>query len=72
MRSFLQRFSGAAEVANTRFAPPQERLEKRLREGFAAIEHYPRQLHEMEQDEHLDMKHKEYLRQQSELQPPPA
>jgi len=45
---------------------------KRLREWFAAIERYPRQLHEMEQGEYLDMKRKEYLRQQSELQPPPA
>ncbi len=53
-------------------APPQERLEKRLREWFAAIERYPRQLHEMEQGEYLDMKRKEYLRQQSELQAPAA
>ena len=53
-------------------APPQERLEKRLREWFAAIERYPRQLHEMEQGEYLDMKRKEYLRQQSEFQPSPA
>ena len=43
-------------------APPQARLEKRLREWFAAIERYPRQLHELEQSEYLDMKHKEYLR----------
>jgi hypothetical protein len=53
-------------------APPQERIEKRLREWFAAIEHYPRQLHEMEQGEYLDMKRKEYSRQKSELQPPPG
>jgi len=53
-------------------APPKERLEKRLRAWFAANERYPRQLHEMEQGEYLDMKRKEYLRQQSELQPPPA
>jgi hypothetical protein len=46
-------------------APPQERLEKRLREWFAAIERYPRQLHEMEQGEYLDMKRREYLRQQA-------
>jgi len=52
--------------------PPQERFQQRLREWFAAIERYPRQLHEMEQDEYLDMKRKEYLRQQSELRPPPA
>jgi len=48
-------------------APPQERLEKRLREWFAASERYPRQLHEMEQGEYLGMKRKEYLRQQTEL-----
>ncbi len=53
-------------------APPQERLEKRLREWFAAIERYPRQLHEMEQGEYLDMKRKEYLRQQTDVRPPPA
>jgi hypothetical protein len=53
-------------------APPQARLEKRLRGWFAATERYPRQLHEMEQGEYLDMKHKEFLRQQSELVPPPA
>jgi hypothetical protein len=46
-------------------APPQARLEKRLRDWFAAAERYPRQLHEMEQGEYLDMKRKEYLRQQS-------
>jgi len=32
----------------------------------------PRQLHEMERGEYRDRKHKEVLRQQSELQPPPA
>jgi len=53
-------------------APQQERFEQRLRAWFAAIERYPRQLHEMERGEYLVMKRKEYLRQQSELQPPPA
>ena len=47
-------------------APPQARLEKRLRDWFAAVERYPRQLHEMEQDEYLAMKRKEYLRQQAD------
>jgi hypothetical protein len=68
MRYYLaiEAFLGAVSAA------PQERLEKRLHEWFAAIERYPRQLHEMEQGEYLDMKRKEYLRQQSEPQPPPA
>jgi hypothetical protein len=72
VRRVLPRFGGAAEVTKTRFAAPHERLEKRLRESFAAIEHYLRQLHEIEQDQYLDMKHEEYLRQQPELQPPPT
>ena len=68
MRYYLaiDAFLGAAS------APPQARLEQRLRGWFAATERYPRQLHEMEQDEYLDMKHKEVLRQQSERQAPPA
>jgi hypothetical protein len=47
-------------------APPQARLEKSLHDWFAAIERYPRQLHDLEQSEYLDMKRKEYLRQQVE------
>ncbi len=43
-------------------APPQARLEKSLRDWFAAIERHPRQLHELEQGEYLDMKRKEYAR----------
>ena len=47
--------------------PPQAQLEKRLRDWFAAIERYPLQLHEMDQGAYLDMKRKEYRRQQAEL-----
>lgn len=46
--------------------PPQEQFEKRLRDWFAATERYPRQLHELEQGQYLDMKRKEYRRQQAE------
>ena len=45
---------------------PQARLEKRLHDWFAATERYPRQLHELGQSQYLDMKRKEYLRQQGE------
>lgn len=44
--------------------PPQQQLEKRLRDWFASTERYPLQLHELEQSEYLDMKRKEYKRQQ--------
>jgi hypothetical protein len=68
MRYYLaiEAFLGALSAA------PQERLDRRLHAWFAAIERYPRQLHEMEQGEYLEMKHKEYLRQQSEPRAPPA
>jgi hypothetical protein len=48
-------------------APPQVRLEKSLRSWFTAIEAYPRQLHELEQDEYLVMKRKEYFRSRGEV-----
>ena len=48
-------------------APPQARLEKRLRDWYAATERYAHQLHEIEQAEYLEMKRKEYLRQQGTL-----
>ena len=46
-------------------APPNARVEKSLRDWFAAVEGYPRQLHEMDQGPYLDMKRREYSRQQS-------
>ena len=61
MRYFLaiEAYLGALTTA------PQERLEKRLNDWFTGIERYPRQLHELERDEYLDMKHKEIQRQQA-------
>jgi hypothetical protein len=44
-------------------APPEEQLERRLREWFAFTEQHARQLHEMAQSEYLDMKRREYRRQ---------
>lgn len=44
--------------------PPKQQLDKRLRDWFASTELYPLQLHELEQNEYLDMKRKEYKRQQ--------
>ncbi len=45
-------------------SPPQAQLEKRLHAWFSATERYPRQLHEMEENEYLGMKRMEYQRQQ--------
>jgi hypothetical protein len=52
---------GALSVA------PGARLEKRLADWYASVERYPLQLHEIERQDYLDMKRKEYVRQQSEL-----
>jgi len=49
-------------------APPADRLEKRLRDCYAAAEQYPRQLHELGVDEYLDMKRHEVQRQQESAQ----
>ena len=61
MRYYLaiESFLGALSVKG----PAQ--FEKRINDWFAAVERYPRQLHEMEQAEYLDMKRKEYRRQQA-------
>ena len=46
-------------------AAPAERFEKRLQSWFTAVERYPRQLHESDRTEYLEMKRAEYLRQQT-------
>ena len=63
MRYYLaiDAFLGAVHLA------PAEQLDKRLRDWFAATERYPRQLHEMEQADYLEMKKKEVRRQQAPL-----
>jgi len=44
---------------------PPKQLDKRLQSWFTSIEQYPRQLHEVDRASYLDMKRKEYLRQQT-------
>ncbi len=44
---------------------PSAQFEKRIKDWFLAVERYPRQLHEMEQSQYLDMKRRENLRQQA-------
>ena len=45
-------------------APPKDQLEKRLQHWYNATEQYARQLHEVERNDCLEMKRKEYQRQQ--------
>lgn len=62
MRYYLaiEAYLGALSV------PPAAQFEKRLRDWYAAAERYPRQLHEIDQNDYLEMKRREYMRQQSE------
>ena len=50
-------------------SPAAEQLEKRLQSWFSATELYSRQLHEVDRATYLDMKRREYLRQQKPLAP---
>jgi hypothetical protein len=45
--------------------PPQDRLLKSLQDWFDATERYPRQLHEVNRSEYVDMKLREFERQQA-------
>lgn len=45
-------------------APPADQLEKRLQYWYKNTEQYARQLHDVERDDYLKMKRKEYQRQQ--------
>jgi hypothetical protein len=47
-------------------APPDERLEERLRDWFESTERYALQLHELDQGQYLDMKRKECAEQASQ------
>ncbi len=46
-------------------APPRLQFQKSLLRWFIATEQYPRQLHEVNQTAYIDMKRREYLRQQA-------
>lgn len=47
-------------------SPPDKRLEQRFTSWFDATEEYPRQLHEVSRQDYLQMKYKEYERQQTQ------
>ncbi|MBC8007090.1 MAG: hypothetical protein H7X76_03485 [Prolixibacteraceae bacterium] len=62
MRYFLaiEAYLGALSV------PPAAQLEKRLMDWYTSVERYPRQLHEIGEQDYLTMKRREYQRQQAE------
>ncbi|MDD5176397.1 MAG: hypothetical protein PHQ05_08265 [Sterolibacterium sp.] len=70
MRGLLERNTMRYYLAVDTFlsaagAAPMAQLEQRLQNWFTAVEQYPRQLHEMERGEYLEMKRARCLRQQT-------
>lgn len=68
-RNTMRYFLAIEAFLGSLASPPRARLEKRLGDWFSAAERYPRQLHDIERGEYLDMKRKEYLRQQAGIAP---
>lgn len=65
-RNTMRYYLAIEAFLGSRSAVPGARTEKSLRDWFAASEAYPRQLHEMERADYLDMKRREYSRQRAE------
>ena len=47
--------------------PPEQRLDKRIRTWFDSTERYARQLHEMDREQYIALKHADWQRQQAGL-----
>jgi hypothetical protein len=62
-RNTMRYFLAIESYLDTLPAPAEQRLDRRLRDWFAATERYARQLHEQSLDEYITMKHKEARRQ---------
>ena len=58
-RNTMRYYLALESVLATMALPQEQRAEHRLREWYAAVERYPRQLHEMSRDEYLAMKRRE-------------
>jgi hypothetical protein len=69
-RNSMRYYLAIEAFLGARASPGLSRAEQSFRDWFAAIERYPRQLHDLEQGEYLAMKRKEYLRQQPAAAPP--
>lgn len=65
-RNTMRYFLAIESYLDTLPAPEAQRLDKRLRDWFAATERYARQLHEQTLEEYVAMKHKEARRQMAQ------
>ncbi len=63
-RNTMRYYLAIDAYLNSYALPPTEQFEKRIREWYGSTERYAPQLHEMEQNDYLEMKRKEMKRQQ--------
>lgn len=63
-RNVMRYYLAIEAYLKTLSLPPADRVEARLREWFLLTERYPRQLHELDEDEYLEYKREEYQREQ--------
>jgi hypothetical protein len=66
-RNTMRYYLAVSSYLDTLSAPPHERLERRLRDWFAATERYPLQLREIDEETYLSMKRREVRRQQAKV-----
>lgn len=58
-RNAMRYFLAIEAFLDSQSAPPEQRVDKRLRGWFEATERYPRQLHEMDMADYLKMKRRQ-------------
>jgi len=65
-RNVMRYYLAIEAYLATLAAPPEQRLEERLKDWFDSTEHYALQLHELDQDAYLEMKRRECASQTTE------
>ncbi len=64
-RNAMRYYLAIDAYLNTMNVPTAQRVDRRIENWFSATERYPRQLHEMDRDEYVQMKRQEYERPQT-------
>ena len=64
-RNTMRYYLAIEAYLGTLSLPPEQRIEQRLNDWYAGVERYPTQLHEIERDQYLELKHAQLQRQAS-------
>ena len=68
-RNTMRYYLAIESYLRSRTAPAEQRTQKMVEDWFAAVNRYPRQLYEMEREEYVAMKVKEFERMHAALSP---